>query len=264
MKFLLPFLLYCLVYCEDTPEETEQPGLNVSQAIALDVRVSEGADYFASIRWQFRQSYGYELPRQLEERPMLRGSFGPSVERDDSKIEMAVPAACLPELTTVPIHLDNITAGSIVLPDCTRVERCGGCCSHPLLSCQATEVEDLAMEVLVIDLEAGEDRREIVRLERHNACACQCTTKEHHCNQLQDYKEEECRCECKNTISQMECRGQHKLWDGAGCVCRCINAGVPCSTGLIFSHENCRCEREDTDFEPTHRPPAHGRPRSRS
>ena len=53
-------------------------------------------------------------------------------------MEMAKAALCQPELTTVELDLPNYDDGSGVFyyPTCTRVNRCGGCCSHELLSCQ--------------------------------------------------------------------------------------------------------------------------------
>lgn len=55
-------------------------------------------------------------------------------------------ATCAPELVTVT--LQNLDDKSVVYyPSCTRVERCGGCCSHDLLSCQPTATELLTFQV---------------------------------------------------------------------------------------------------------------------
>lgn len=61
---------------------------------------------------------------------------------------MPAAAACIPELTKIKIG--NTTDPSILyIPQCTRVERCGGCCTHALLSCQPTEdgIETLTYSV---------------------------------------------------------------------------------------------------------------------
>ena len=71
---------------------------------------------------------------------------------------MAMPAVCKPELRTVPITLVNLTSSSYMFPSCTRVEQCGGCCSHPLLSCQPTQTETVFRDVLVIDVDKQTDR----------------------------------------------------------------------------------------------------------
>merc|ERR1711978_770286 len=100
------------------------------------------------------------------------------------------------------------------------------------------------------------------------SCSCQCKVKEHHCNSLQDYKEDECRCACRNLAARRNCWGSNKLWDETrsrrplmknlflplliqfcnsdvsshpiihlSCVCRCRNSGVSCSTGTLFNPE---------------------------
>lgn len=61
------------------------------------------------------------------------------------------PAACIPEMTVVPL----VPAGGndplmIYFPSCTRVMRCGGCCSHKLLECRPTEVETKNFQVIII------------------------------------------------------------------------------------------------------------------
>ena len=76
--------------------------------------------------------------------------------------ELARPAACVPEPTCVPIQLTgtgNVTASvhAEVWPGCTRLLRCGGCCSHHLLSCQAARSETVLREVLVINTVTFQD-----------------------------------------------------------------------------------------------------------
>ena len=86
-------------------------------------------------------------------------------------------------------------------PSCTRVERCGGCCSHRLLECQPTEVftkfkyltiispkkifenqvEEVPMSVMRKELRGSRvvsEQLVTVAMERHLACACDCRAKE--------------------------------------------------------------------------------------
>lgn len=53
----------------------------------------------------------------------------------------------MPEMQTV--RLGNMEEDSTVLfiPTCTRIERCGGCCTHSLLECQPTESETVNFQV---------------------------------------------------------------------------------------------------------------------
>ena len=78
--------------------------------------------------------------------------------------ELARPAACVPEPTCVPIQLAGTGTGNVtasvhaeVWPGCTRLLRCGGCCSHHLLSCQAARSETVLREVLVINTVTFQD-----------------------------------------------------------------------------------------------------------
>jgi len=58
-------------------------------------------------------------------------------------------ATCEPELTTVSLQNED-DKSVFYYPSCTRVERCGGCCSHELLSCQPTVTELITFQVLNI------------------------------------------------------------------------------------------------------------------
>lgn len=45
------------------------------------------------------------------------------------------PAACIPDVSIVSLRPETDTDPTMVyFPSCTRVKRCGGCCSHKLLS----------------------------------------------------------------------------------------------------------------------------------
>lgn len=63
--------------------------------------------------------------------------------------EMAKAAGCSPELQTVSLR-NSSDPTILYLPQCTKVERCSGCCSHNLLSCQPTQTEILTYKVRFI------------------------------------------------------------------------------------------------------------------
>lgn len=65
-----------------------------------------------------------------------------------SAAQLARAAKCMPELTTVRIAESN-ERNVFYVPECTRIERCGGCCSHVLLSCQAEETVPVTYSVSV-------------------------------------------------------------------------------------------------------------------
>ncbi|CAG0921532.1 unnamed protein product, partial [Notodromas monacha] len=65
-----------------------------------------------------------------------------------SGIQFAMNAGCAPEKVAVPIQVPDGALESRhyhIVPTCTRIERCGGCCNHELLSCQATAKEIMTM-----------------------------------------------------------------------------------------------------------------------
>jgi len=215
--------------------------VNLTHALAVDQGIADGGGeeaYLDILRQRF---------------PWLSQSGGIQTRmffQEELPPPLATPAGCIPTPTPVPILLQNLTAGSIVFPECTLVNRCGGCCSHPLLACQPVDKEMLQRQVIVVEVALGIDRRETISLEQHQSCSCQCKVKEHHCNSLQEYKEDECRCACHNLVDRRNCWGPNKLWDDTSCVCRCRNSGVPCSTGMIFNPEMCRCESRHHGLKP--------------
>ncbi|XP_076676981.1 uncharacterized protein LOC143373517 [Andrena cerasifolii] len=134
--------------------------------------------------------------RTLVKLPFHRSSrMGENEER--SNAERPIPAKCMPELQPVSLKLET-DPSSIYYPSCTRVKRCGGCCSHSLLSCQPTASEFRNFEVLV--LPGGHSgglnytSKQIVPLEEHTKCMCDCRIKAEDCNSTQSYVQEECRC----------------------------------------------------------------------
>lgn len=91
-------------------------------------------------------------------------------------------ANCMPELRTVPLQLEEDST-AYYIPSCTRVERCGGCCVHPLLSCQPTDLEILQVQVMVTEYRGNDKRggkklklrkQKIVEVEQHLSCKCGC------------------------------------------------------------------------------------------
>jgi len=207
----------------------------VEEALAVDQGIAVDG-YWGAVRQQLSSTLRGDLTQlasMVTIAPRLGAPGG----------SMAQPAGCIPLPTPVAVEVANLSAGSLVLPECTMVDRCGGCCSHPLLSCQPLLVETLQREVIVVDLVQGSDRLEAVEMEQHTSCSCRCTVQKHHCNSLQYYRPDECRCKCGNTDQRAACLGVYKMWDESRCACRCTNASSPCPTGSSFNVDTCRCER---------------------
>lgn len=154
-------------------------------------------------------------------------------------VDIAIPAGCQPELVKVPIEVGNLSRPAFIYPTCTRLNRCGGCCSHHLLSCLPTHTNTVRKAVIMIDMESGDDSRLEMELEEHAACACSCTVQEQHCTDLQMYVPGECRCVCRE---QLQCPPD-KVWDPVTCTCICARTEGECTTGLYYSQKSCRCEK---------------------
>ncbi|XP_026812855.1 uncharacterized protein LOC113553629 [Rhopalosiphum maidis] len=156
------------------------------------------------------------------------------------------PATCTIESQTISLK-DTDDRSLYYFPSCTRVDRCGGCCSHDLLACQPTKIETLHFEVLVSQYNgAGKlefKGRKTVSIDRHLKCKCECIVKEENCSPLQMYNRKECRCKCSNEDDEDKCNDEHDLkqWNSATCKCECREI-KECTSGYGFDNYTCGCE----------------------
>ncbi|XP_063703338.1 platelet-derived growth factor subunit B [Culicoides brevitarsis] len=158
------------------------------------------------------------------------------------------PAACIPDTTVVSLRPKEERDPTIVyFPSCTRVKRCGGCCSHQLLSCQPTEIQTITYEVIKSQYTGGTKMtyrgKDLMPVEEHLKCKCDCRIKEEDCNKaFQKYDKSQCKCYCTNVDDQHKCLQDRatKIWDSSSCVCRCRDI-KQCSTNYHFDHNSCDC-----------------------
>ncbi|XP_033608500.1 vascular endothelial growth factor A-A isoform X2 [Cryptotermes secundus] len=172
--------------------------------------------------------------------------FGGDDDNVDRKAAvMPKSATCALELVTVPLQ-DSDDKSVFYYPPCTRVERCGGCCSHDLLSCQPTVTEPVTFQVIETKYEGGSKLsykgKKYVTVEQHVKCRCDCKVKEEHCTALQRYEKSECSCLCVNMDEEQKCIAENdtKLWDPKECLCAC-RYSKECSTGFYFDQKTCTC-----------------------
>ncbi|XP_022166983.1 vascular endothelial growth factor A-like isoform X2 [Myzus persicae] len=156
------------------------------------------------------------------------------------------PASCSIGSQTISLK-DTDDRSLYYFPSCTRVDRCGGCCSHDLLACQPTKTETLHFEVLVSQYN-GEGKlefkgRKTVSIDRHLKCKCGCVVKEEDCGPLQTYNIKECRCKCSNEDDEEKCSDEYQLkeWNSATCKCECREI-KECTSGYGFDNYTCGCE----------------------
>lgn len=167
-------------------------------------------------------------------------------DEERSSAVAAKAAFCKPELQVIRL-VENQEPNVLYFPQCTRIERCGGCCNHRLLKCQPTEFEIVNFSVTKTRYSPGTSRlkpieKEIISVERHTKCLCDCITTADDCNQLQHYRKSECKCICKNTDEEKKCYKNNatKLWDPDQCRCICRETRM-CSTGFEFDPFECIC-----------------------
>nr|CAH7716868.1 unnamed protein product [Callosobruchus chinensis] len=180
--------------------------------------------------------------------PVLTSRFGDEPRSkyqggEDSAI-IPKPAGCQPEKVSVKLGTDTDPT-ILYMPPCTRIERCGGCCSHPLLECQPTDTKIIPFQIKKTRY-TGSNKlkvisKEVVLIEKHVACKCGCIIKAKDCNKYQEYHEAECRCACVNMDEASKCTNNHqKLWNPKICACQCREV-LECTTGYIFDQQECKC-----------------------
>ncbi|RZF32847.1 hypothetical protein LSTR_LSTR009398 [Laodelphax striatellus] len=155
-------------------------------------------------------------------------------------------APCKPEIRAVEIF-KKASRQVVRVPSCIRIERCGGCCQHELLSCQPAEEEVVNFEVNLFTYGNGGFKpigKEIVPVKRHLRCEFKCKVKKHHCTAMQEYRPNECKCVCRNIDSKEKCLQEDKVkvWDPKECTCQCRTVSE-CSSGEFFSNLTCSCEQ---------------------
>ncbi|XP_050038578.1 uncharacterized protein [Dermacentor andersoni] len=181
---------------------------------------------------------GFEGP------PSILGKKGP-VGGSSSSVPNPEPGTCLP--TKQLVEFPKPSDPSIILwPPCTRVPRCGGCCPSTILKCAPTKTTNVTFKVIKAQYpEPGASKfnfvgHEIVTLEKHDKCSCECKEQPTDCNALQQYNE--CRCVCRNNNEMLSCNGPGMVWDPRDCRCKCRDY-AECSTGFYYNTRSCRCEQ---------------------
>ncbi|XP_063874973.1 placenta growth factor-like [Scylla paramamosain] len=175
-------------------------------------------------------------PRRSTRRRPTQTSEVPS---NTIKAEMA---HCQPEKKTVKLDLPQ-EAGTMFFPTCVRVEQCGGCCGHSMLTCRPIRTETVTYEVTKM---IGENISSpyYVNVTKHVECEEQCSVTEKECTASQIYDKKNCECICENEEQKRAChKSQDKLWDKNFCTCKCRKDDDKCSTGQSFSQESCTCEK---------------------
>lgn len=231
--------------------------LDGSSALSKELALAQMINDMDSIDEFMEHVEGLPSPPAFISKAGLAGRMG-DVGQERSKPERPAPAKCIPALEPVSLKIDE-DPSSLYFPSCTRIMRCGGCCTHGGLSCQPVQHVDRNFEVMVVsvrsDATLSYKEKRIVSLEEHTKCKCDCRIKQEHCNEKQSYVQPECRCRCNNVDEEDKCRGNNetKIWNPDLCVCLCREE-QECSTGFYFDQNTCRCKQVPLSkswFQPT-------------
>ncbi|KYB27935.1 hypothetical protein TcasGA2_TC007448 [Tribolium castaneum] len=180
-----------------------------------------------------------------EDAVFLQDRFGGDEAEERSAATIPKGAPCMPELQTVNIAASD-DPSVLYIPQCTRVERCGGCCSHHLLACQPETKEEIPFKVIKTQYTGGKKlkvlSKEVILVEKHTKCKCDCKVRAEDCNRFQEYRKSECRCACTNYDEEKKCNKNSltKLWNPDLCACQCRET-MQCSTGSYFDQNECKC-----------------------
>ncbi|XP_065364934.1 uncharacterized protein Pvf1 isoform X3 [Calliphora vicina] len=177
-------------------------------------------------------------PESIDPQLGIHENLKRTVER--AAVIRAKAANCIPENTVV--DLTPINPKNNYFPRCTRVKRCGGCCSTQWMSCQPTKSEIVNFQVYRYCYEEVKAKFcgfEVIPVEQHLECKCDCRKKPEDCNSYQRYQD--CRCHCINDEAREKCLNlEHKIWDDENCRCVC-KQNENCTTGSYYDENQCKC-----------------------
>lgn len=168
---------------------------------------------------------------------------------------LAEPDECSPREMTVQLDLGLEAAApdQVFFPRCTKVMRCGGCCSSGLASCRPVEVERSLVNVLKGQVPfPGADYLIFtgfakVMVERHLSCERRCDLSPDKCGVNKIFLPHQCVCVCDRP---QRCLGP-KAWNQDTCQCACSTTRE-CPKGQGFSQDTCRCEEDLGKQETSH------------
>lgn len=189
-------------------------------------------------------------------RPVTDGDvFSPYETQDGKRVitgggVMATSDECSPRNVSVRLPLNYSDSQVAYYPECTMVQRCGGCTPTQYLSCEPLYKEKIVLKVLrAVYLYPGALHMqwtgyESVEVERHLTCRPVCNLTSGACGPLKQFVPHQCKCQCRRFD---RCSNEQK-WDDNTCSCRCRNERPCCEEGSddapctsFFDHRTCQC-----------------------
>ncbi|KAH9505691.1 hypothetical protein Btru_055511 [Bulinus truncatus] len=193
------------------------------------------------------------LLRQEDGRPLVMSELFSEYDNTTGKFvvaegggRVAEPDDCSPRMTTVRLNFTHTDPKVVYFPQCTKIERCGGCCSSPNLECIPSYTERVSMRVFKAEVSSTEEGLVYkgfapVIVERHVMCRIQCSLSAEKCGPSKTFVRHQCVCKCRDV---QRCQPP-RVWDPDLCSCtcavqtECCPNGQPC--GLAFNRDTCQC-----------------------
>ena len=72
-------------------------------------------------------------------------------------------------------------------------------------------------------------------------CGCSCQLTPSDCSPLQDYRPDQCTCQCRDLLAKEACLDAGRVWAESTCSCGCPNRDQGCAAGLRFDEDSCAC-----------------------
>ena len=120
-------------------------------------------------------------------------------------------------------------------PFSIKTSKCSGSCNninHPYAKiCVSDVVTNLNVKVFNLMSKTNETRH----TEWHETCKGECKFGTNICNNKQRWKNDKCRCECKESIDKGFIRNP------SNCECECDKA---CDVAEYLDYENCKCTKK--------------------
>ncbi|XP_012945067.1 uncharacterized protein LOC101849091 [Aplysia californica] len=169
---------------------------------------------------------------------------------------MAEPDDCSPRNMTVRLEMPNADPNDVFFPQCTRMERCGGCCSSQHLQCVPAYTERVSLKVVKArspfpgSTHLTYSGFAPVIVDRHVRCVVHCTLNAERCGPMKRFVRSQCDCKCRQ---YKRCRPPH-IFSPETCDCECVGGVQDCcagasqnggSCGLVFDTRSCRCVLEN-------------------
>ena len=128
-------------------------------------------------------------------------------------------------------------------PYSIKVNKCSGSCNNINDPYVKLCVPDVAKNINVKVFNSLSRTNKTRHLKWHEICKYTCRLDASVCNNKQCWKNDKCRCECKEFIGKGMCY-EGFIWNPNNCECECDKS---CNVGEYLDYANCKCRKRLID-----------------